>query len=121
MADTPPVLPTAPPGGPGAPAGWENTLDAILHGLNPGRSPAPVAAPSASGAGSAGPPLVGFSPEAERSERSTFTLDFWERLKQDLEVYGFLFLLVGIGLYGLFAPQVNTVVQTAAAVAAKRK
>lgn len=39
--------------------------------------------------------------------------EFWHRMLLDVEVYGFLFLLIGIGLYGMLAPQMTAIVQTA--------
>lgn len=42
------------------------------------------------------------------------TAEFWQHLLADVQVYGFLMLLVAIALYGLFAPQINTAVEGAA-------
>jgi hypothetical protein len=125
MADAPPVLgtvpiaptpanPAGPPIGP-PPADWEQEINSLLHGINPG------------GAFSGGPP-AGNAPAGQGAtvprdqvdtagSGSVFGADFWHRMLLDVEVYGFLFLLVGIGLYGLFAPQIQTTIKAASKAA----
>lgn len=111
LAGLPPILPQV-PGTPGPPASTPplaghpfGALGAILG--------APDAAPPAASQAPAG---------AADTGGSLFSVAGWQNLLhgllQDAEVYGFLFLLVGVGLYGLFAPQVNTVIQTAGKAAA---
>jgi len=120
----PPVLPPATTGAPGgpAPADWENWFGGILHGFNPGGafSQGPPAETRVGPGGAAAPAATG-KPDPQQAPGTPGPLsgEFWQRLLLDVEVYGFLLLLVAIGLYGLFAPQVNTIVQTAAKAATK--
>ena len=120
----PPVLPPA--GDVGAPSDWEQKFGQILHGFNPGGvfSGGPPAGNAPAGQGatvepSQADPAVQAGIKAAQSVTGggPLSADFWHRLLLDVEVYGFLFLLVGIGLYGLFAPQVTVAVQKAAKAA----
>src|SRR5690242_8065163 len=116
----PPSLPPATSGAPGGPnpSEWENWFGGLLHGINPGgafdHGPGVPQSPRSKSPEATGHPDARQAPGTP----SPLSGDFWQRLLLDVEVYGFLILLAGVGLYGLFAPQVNTVVQTAAATAA---
>ena len=113
----PPVLPSV--------SDWEQKFGDILHGINPGGvfSGGPPAGNAPAGQGAtvprsqADPAVQAGLKAAETAGGGMLSADFWHRILLDLEVYGFLFLLVGIGLYGLFAPQVNVAVQKAAKAA----
>lgn len=103
----PPVLP--PVGAVGSPSDWQQHFAELFPGAAPPTTTAPPAY--------SGPPSLVLTPreQAAGGEQSS---PWWEALLHDVEVYGFLLLLAGIGLYGLFAPQINTVV-TAGPRAAK--
>lgn len=113
-----------------APAGvdqsdWEKWFGDLLHGINPGGvfSGGPPAGNAPSGQGATIPqsltdPAVQAGQKAIPPGGGLLSQEFWHRIILDLEVYGFLFLLVGIGLYGLFAPQINVAVQKAGKAAA---
>lgn len=116
--------PTDPGVAVGAPTGsaWEDWFNRVLHGINPGGlfSGGPPAGsvtttPSGDVAASPGAAAAGQTAPGPTSKAAP---PVWAAIVQDIEVYGFLMLLVAIGLYGLFAPQINTVVRTAAATAA---
>jgi hypothetical protein len=98
----PPVLPPA--GTVGTPADWQQHFAELFPGVAPPAAAAPPASYS-------GPPSLVLTPK-EQAAGGEPSSPFWEGLLRDIEVYGFLLLLAAIGLYGLFAPQVNTVVQT---------
>ena len=104
MADrVPPVLPQS--GDVRSPSDWAQHYSELFPGMSP---PANAEKPAYTG-----PPSVLLTPK-EQAAGGEQASPWWDRLKSELEVYGFLFLLAGIGLYGLFAPQVNVAVQKAA-------
>lgn len=114
LAGLPPILPQV-PGTPGPPAGGTSasTRTSGLPQMDDPMFPGLVDPKS----GTLIPGTV-----APGGSISPFVAGGWSgvlhTIMQEAEVYGFLFLLVAIGLYGLFAPQVNTVIKTAGKAAA---
>lgn len=107
MAEAPPALPS------NLVSDWAKQYGEMIGGMIGGPA---VGAAAASGAAGA---AIGqqAAEESKAAGGGPLSADFWHRILLDVEVYGFLFLLVGIALYGLFAPQVNVAVQKAAKAA----
>lgn len=115
MASSPTGLAGLPP-----PTPLEDWLGSLLHDFNPGGifaagPPASLPVPRSAGGTGADEPAKTGVPSPQKAPPAPVVAGLLSgvipSLLSEVEVYGFLLLLAAIGLYGLFAPQVNLVVQ----------